>query len=303
MNSQNINVIDSSEQNGIRIEILEYNQLNGSADPGISEKLYFSQKMGIKLRQVRIVLSGRGQSEITTEAGTLHYLTGNIDMNNKMSSGGGIGRRILNAAFNNESLFRPTYKGKGEVLLEPSFRHYAILSLTNDELILDDGMFYCATSGLQVGIKTMKNISSALFGSDGLTQTTVKGTGLLVVEIPVPFDELREINLNQSKLQVDGKFAIMRTGNVNYSVKLSNKGILKSWLGGEGLLETFEGTGSVWIAPTASIYKELSRFGGIAPSSLMTSSNSSNTNNRNPQHPSIGSGVGNVSNLLDNFRG
>lgn len=261
----NTRVIDSSEKDGVRIEVIEYNSLNGGTDPGISEKLYFSQQMGIRLRQVRIFLGGRGEGEIITEAGALHYLEGKIKSDNKISSGGGIGRRILNAAFNSESLFRPTYKGVGEVYLEPSFKHYAILELNNDELVLDDGMFYCATAGLTVGVTTVKNISSALFGSDGLIQTTVKGTGLLVVEIPVPFNELREIKLNNTSLQVDGKFAIMRTAGVRYSAKLSNKGLLKSWLGGEGLLENFEGDGTVWIAPTASIYRELSRFGGTAP--------------------------------------
>lgn len=292
-----VNVIERESVQGVTIEVLEYDSLNGSADPGISEKLYFSQKVGIRLRQVRITLNG---GEIVTEAGALHYHFGKIDSDNKISGGGGIARRVLNAALNSESLFRPTYRGKGEIFLEPSFKHYTVIKLDNDSLILDDGMFYCATSGIEVSIKTVSNISSALFGSDGLTQTTVKGSGIVVLEIPVPVEELKEIELSNDELKVDGHFAIMRTGGISYSVTKSNKSLIKSWLGGEGLVETFRGTGTVWLAPTANTYQELSRFGGVAPSDLMTGSNSRNNSSGNRGGNNLGSGgPGNFRNNLN----
>lgn len=294
----NMNVIEKETFERTSIEIVEFDSLNGSDDPGISEKLYFSQKMGIKLRQVRIILNG---GEVVTEAGALHYMFGKIESDNKMSSGGGIAKRFLNAALNNESLFRPTYSGKGEVYLEPSFKHYTIVKLENDELVLDDGMFYCATKGVTVGLRAVKNVSSALFGSDGLTQTVVSGTGLVVLEIPVPLNELKEVKLNGDELKVDGKFAIMRSGGINYSVTKSNKNLLKSWLGGEGLVETFKGVGVIWLAPTANTYQELSRFGGVAPSNLMTGSNKRNNSsgNKNGGQGQIGSGG--PGNMFDNF--
>ena len=42
----------------------------------------------------------------------------------------------------------------------------------------------------------------------------------------------------------------MRTEGVQFSVQRSAKGIFGSATSGEGLLQTFEGTGRVWIAPT-----------------------------------------------------
>lgn len=293
-----IKVIERESAQGVTIEILEYQKLNGSADPGISEKLYFSQQMGIKLRQVKITLNG---GEVVTEAGALQYMHGQIESDNRIRGGGGIARRFLNAALNSESLFRPSYRGRGEIFLEPSFRHYTVINLDNDSLVLDDGMFYCATSGIEVTLKTVSNISSALFGSDGLTQTVVKGTGIVVLEVPVPVHELVTIDLHNSELKVDGKFAIMRTGGVQYSVTKSNKSLLKSWLGGEGLVESFRGTGTVWLAPTANIYQELSRFGGVAPNDLMTQSNTRNNSSGNRGGGSIGSGG--PGNLFNNFGG
>ena len=38
----------------------------------------------------------------------------------------------------------------GEVWLEPSFKHYILLELKNEEIIVDKGMFYCCSGGVDV---------------------------------------------------------------------------------------------------------------------------------------------------------
>ena len=54
--------------------------------------------------------------------------------------------------------------------------------------------------------------------------------------------------------QVDGDFALMRSGRIEFSVEKSTKGLLGTVASGEGLLQTFRGTGRVWIAPTQPLY-------------------------------------------------
>jgi uncharacterized protein (AIM24 family) len=108
-----------------------------------------------------------------------------------------------------------------------------------------------------------KNVPSALFGGEGLFQTRIRGTGICVFESPVPADEVMRIDLKDETLQVDGNFALMRTGRIEFSVEKSTKGIIGTLTSGEGLLQTFRGTGSVWLAPTQHIYQIL-QSGGIA---------------------------------------
>jgi len=49
-----------------------------------------------------------------------------------------------------------------------------------------------------------------LFGGEGLFQTRIRGTGICVLESPVPADEVLRIDLKEETLQVDGNFALMR---------------------------------------------------------------------------------------------
>jgi uncharacterized protein (AIM24 family) len=49
----------------------------------------------------------------------------------------------------------------------------------------------------------------------------------------------------------------LRKGNIEYRVEKSNKSLLGSAISGEGLLQTFSGTGEVWLAPTQSFYTRM----------------------------------------------
>ncbi len=120
-----------------------------------------------------------------------------------------------------------------------------------------------------------KNVSSALLGGEGLFQTQVRGSGLAVFELPVPASEVRCVHLNNETLQVDGNFALMRSGQIDFSVEKSSKGMFGSMTSGEGLLQTFRGTGRVWLAPTQAIYSQMSRGGLSGLSSAVHSSRSS----------------------------
>lgn len=273
-----VRVIHREEIDGLRVEILQYDELHGSNDPSISQHLYFAQKTGMALRQVRITLLNN-DSEIVTEAGALQYFKGNIRAENKVGGFSGLASKIFGKKVNQESLFRPSYIGRGEVYLEPSFSNFLIIthSNVNDHLIMDKGMYYCSSSSMDIGINRVGNMSSAFLGSDGLFQTSVKGRGIVVVEIPVPWSEIREVTLNNETLKVDGTFALMRTGNVSYSVGLANKGLIKSFFSGEGLVETFTGTGKVWLAPTRDSYLGISEL--IHPVIGNTGSNQNYNNN------------------------
>jgi uncharacterized protein (AIM24 family) len=109
----------------------------------------------------------------------------------------------------------------------------------------------------------VESFSARMAGGEGRYQTKVSGAGIVVFRIPVPRSEIVELTLQDETLQVDGSFALLRTGDVRFSVEKASNSMLGAVTSGEGLLQTFRGTGRVWIAPTQPLYTRL-RTPGVA---------------------------------------
>jgi uncharacterized protein (AIM24 family) len=212
----------------------------------------------MRLKQIKIQLYG---GEVILEAGALQFMKGNITAESTIGGIGGFAKKLASNVLTRESTFRPLYRGIGEIYLEPSFGHFTIIYLDNEEMIVDKGMFYAAESSIHVGIAMQKNISSALFGGEGLFQTKLTGTGWCVLSCPVPAQEIVRYQLQNEQLLVDGDFALLRKGNIEFRVSRSTKSFIGALTSGEGLLQTFFGTGEVWLAPTQDVYKRIKRMG------------------------------------------
>ncbi len=251
-------IIDTQELGGTIIEVLEYEKLAGSSDARSAERLFFVQQAGMTLKKVRIRLEG---SKLRVEPGALFYMHGDLEM--KASTGGGIMKGLARKALSGESFFVNEIHGTGDVYLEPTFGHFLLIPIRNQEVIVDRSLFYAGTAGLDVSAVMQKNISSAAFGGEGLFQTKIAGEGVAVIYSPVPRSEIQEIDLQESKLSVDGNFALMRTSGVQFRAEKSSKSWVATSVSGEGLLQTFTGTGRVWIAPTQGVYEQLATSHGL----------------------------------------
>ena len=250
----------SEMENDSKFQILEYNNLDGATDVETAFGLNVIKESGIKLKQVRIILD---DSAVKLEPGTLSYMKGNIDIKNKVGGVLGLGKKFISSKLTNETVIKPTYSGSGEIFLEPSFGHFALLELENDEIIVDDGLFYACEEGVDVGASIQRNVSAAFLGNEGLYQTRIEGSGIVVLEVPVPESEIFKCILINDTLKVDGNFAILRTGNIEYSVEKSSKSIIESAANGEGFINVYRGCGEVWLIPTKSVYKDL-KINGLA---------------------------------------
>ncbi|ABR55108.1 protein of unknown function DUF124 [Methanococcus vannielii SB] len=264
----NLKTIDMLENDSIKVEIVTHESLSGSKTGRGAKTIYYQEKAGIKLKNVKITLKG---GSVAIEAGALYFMKGNIEV--KSAVGKGFMKNLGTSLLSGEKLFKPEYTGTGEIWLEPSFGHYAIVELEDDEIIVDKGLFYACQNTLEVSAVSQKNISSALFGGEGLFQTRIKGSGIAVLSIPVPQNELIIYKLEDDTLSVDGNFAILRKGKIDFTVKPISKG-LGTMASGEGLVQTFKGTGEVWLAPTQIVY-ELLDMG--YPLSSISGAGSSNT--------------------------
>lgn len=258
-----LSTLEYLDGNGTRAEILQYDRLNGFDDTSLAAPLFYAQEIGVRLKQIKITLNG---GSVVAEAGSLHFMKGHISMDSPMGGIEGLAKKLASNMLTKETMFKPRYTGKGEIYLEPTFGHFILMRLDNEEMIVDRGMFYVAESSIEVGVATQKNISAALFGGEGMFQTRLAGTGWCVLCSPVSPSEIIRYKLNNDRLCVDGNFALLRKGAINFSVERSTKSLLGSFTSGEGVLQTFSGTGEVWIAPTQSVYHAMKYRGlNIAP--------------------------------------
>ena len=248
-----LNKIAEMENDSV-FQILEYDSLEGATDVETALGLNIIRKSGIKLKQIRIVLD---DSSVILEPGVLSYMKGNIKINNKTGGVFGLGKKLLSSKLTGETVFKPTYSGNGEIFLEPSFSNFALIELEDDEIIVDDGTFFACESSVEVGMSMNKNISAAIFGDEGLCQTKISGSGIVVLEIPVPESEIFKCVLINDTLKVDGNFAILRTGNIEFTVEKSSKSITGSLTNGEGIINVYRGSGEVWLIPTKNVYSDL----------------------------------------------
>lgn len=254
-------ILDQVEAaDGTTVEVLQYKELKGSADIRSAESLYFARQSGMHLKMVRIRLKN---SHIRAEPGALYYMKGALEM--KASTGGGIMKGLARKMLSGESFFVNEIHGTGEILLEPTFGHFLLHRVDPKEggVIVDKGLFYAGTSGLDISAEMQKNISAALAGGEGLFQTSIKGTGIAILYSPVPPQEIEKFELNGEKLWVDGNFALMRSQGIEFRAEKSSKSLLASSVSGEGLLQTFQGKGNVWIAPTQGVYEKLANGTGL----------------------------------------
>lgn len=259
---------------GAEVEIIQYKSLTGAANIVAAKNLFYAERSNMRLKMVRIRLNNH---HVRVEPGALYFMKGHLQM--KASTGGGVFKAVSRKMLSGESFFVNEIHGVGEIYLEPTFGHFLLREINDSEeaLIVDRGLFYAGTAGLDIAAQSQKNISSALFGGEGFFQTKIKGNGVAVLYSPVPRNEIQEVELRGDKLWVDGNFALARTEGVTFRVEKSSKGWLSTAVSGEGLLQSFEGIGKVWIAPTQGIYQRLSTTGGLLSLSRLLNSSGTDT--------------------------
>jgi len=252
---ENIEVIDFRSSQDVTIEVISYKRLDGAQRFVDAQALYYAKESGIRFKQVRMTLNN---SEVILESGALQFMHGQFVMEDSVGDMAAIGKALKNAFLSEDEPFRPTVKGSGVVHLEPSLEHFLITEVNNEPLIVDRGVFYACEKSVQVGHIAKSDVSTAAgFLGEGWYQTHISGSGLCVLASPVPEHEIRKISLTNETLQVDGNFVLVRSEGLEFSMKSATKGLISKLTSGEGYLQTFQGTGEVWLAPTKPVYEAL----------------------------------------------
>lgn len=242
VHSENKLTMLSEMTNDSKFQILQYDNLRGATDVETAFGIQTMEHAGMKLKQVRIILE---DSSIKLESGALSYMKGDVGIKSSISETAiGIGKKLFNSKVSQEKASHPVYTGTGEIFLEPSFGYYALIELEDEEIIVDNGLFYACEEEVKVGSFVQKQESKSFFEKEsGISETKISGSGIVVLELPLPETEIFKCKLYKDTLKVDGDLVILRTNNIEHTVEKS--------------LNVYKGTGEVWLLPTANIYKDL----------------------------------------------
>lgn len=220
-----------------------------SVSPYSAETAYFASTMNVRKRQVLVELNNTG---CTVQAGAMQWMLGNVNMSSGVKGVGNFLGKMVGGAVTGESAVKPEYSGQGLLMLEPTYKHIIMVDVAQwGSIVLDDGLFLACDSTVQQKVVARSNISSAVFGKEGLFNLSLMGQGIAVLESPVPQQELIQFNLENDVVKIDGNMAIAWSGSLEFTVEKSGKSLLGSAVSGEGLVNVYRGTGTILMAPTA----------------------------------------------------
>ena len=227
--------------------VLEY-QRDLSVTPETAEMAYYSAQMNVKRRQLLCDLS---KSNITTQAGAMQWMIGNVNATTGVKGVGDLFGKAVRGKVTGESAIKPEYTGNGNLILEPTTKYLILLDAEewNGSVILEDGLFLACESTLEHKATMRTNLSSAVMGGEGLFNLSLNGKGIFCIESYCPKEELIMVELENDVLKVDGNMAIAWSGSLEFTVERSGKSLIGSAASGEGLVNVYRGTGKILMCP------------------------------------------------------
>ena len=192
------------------------------------------------MRSVRILLNNES---VQTEAGALATMDGDVEMVAMIPSPLG----AVRSTFAQQSIIRPKYSGSGTIYLDPSIRGYHLFEIPEDEnWILSRGAYWASECSVKLSLARQK-VMTSLWSGEGFIyyQTKLSGHGKVVLKADGPVEEIK---LENGRMKVDGRLVVARTEGITYKMKRPARSLLSSFLCSEGMLRTYEGSGSLLLS-------------------------------------------------------
>lgn len=249
-------------------------QKDMSVNPYAAETAYFMHEMNMRKRQLLCCLNN---SSVRVQAGAMQWTAGSVESQTGVKGVGDFFGKTLKGAVTGESAVKPVYQGWGYLMLEPTYKYIILedLSSWGGGIVLDDGLFLACDDGIQEKIVARSNLSSAVFGKEGLFNLCLTGQGIIALESPSPREELFEIILDNDTVRIDGNMAVAWSPSLEFTVEKSSKSLLGSAINGEGLVNVYRGSGKILMSPTAGgVY-----HGSASENRMAVQSGSSPNNN------------------------
>ena len=247
------NLFDNTEsrvvaaQKGV-FSVIEYLR-DISVSPDMAQVAYFASEMNVRKRQLVAELDGK--TGVIAQGGAMQLLIGQIEASAGIRGAGDLFKKLAASTVTEEPAIKPLYTGEGTLVLEPTFNHIILLDMDTwtGDAVIEDGMFLACEDTVETVVTGRKTVSSLILGKEGLFNTTLTGSGIAALESPVPADELITVELDDDTLRIDGNMAVAWSSGLKFTVEKTTKTLAGSFASGEGLVNVYEGTGRVLIAP------------------------------------------------------
>ena len=228
-------------------QVLQYNDIGGYSNYKSFKQAKDIYDCNDALRQVKVILKN---STIKVQNEILSYMKGDIGIKDKKIKSSSITRRLLGIG---EKTGKISLSGTGEVYFKPSFKYFSLIELYDEEIIVDEDIFYICEDSIKINIED----GEILLDKDKL-QIKLSGSGIVILLMNVPESEIVRCKLFNDKLTVDGDFAVLRSGSIDVSIESINNYLNDSDISEKEYLHVYEGIGEVWILPTLSCYEDFS---------------------------------------------
>lgn len=244
----NPNIQTVAQLGGMRV--LEYVR-DLSVRPESAIASYYASEMNVRRRQLLLDLKG---DSYVLQAGAMQWISGNVETTTGIKGVGDLLGKALSSKVTKETAIKPEYKGHGQVMLEPTYKHIILMDVGQwpGGIVLEDGLFLACQGCLQQKVVMRSNLSSAALGGEGLFNLSLMGQGIAALESPLPQEELLLFELENDQLRIDGNMAIAWSGSLTFTVEKSTRNLLGSAVSGEGFVNVFRGTGTVLMAPVGN---------------------------------------------------
>ncbi|KXT77677.1 TIGR00266 family protein [Streptococcus sp. DD13] len=217
---------------------------------------------------VEINLAG-GQN-VYIQQGSMVYHSPTVTLNTRLNGrGNGLGKfvgAIGRSITSDEAMFiteAVANQGPGVLAIAPNVPGQVIsLDLGVRQYRLNDGAFLAMDGSAQYHMER-QSVGRALFGGQGgFYIMTTEGYGTLLANA---FGSIRRIDLNQQTITIDNAHVVAWSTSLDYNIHLEN-GFWQSIGTGEGVVNTFTGTGEIYVQSL-----NIAQFSGQLKRYLVTS--------------------------------
>lgn len=237
--------------NDSTFQVLEYENLSGISSIENTININKLQDCGITLKQVKIILDN---SSVKIQSGALSFMKGDVSIKSNLEATSKFPQMIFKNKKIDESMIKPIIEGRGELFLESSLEYFTLVELEDDEIIIDDSIFYACEEQIEIYKITKK--TSQMVDDEEVMQLKLKGSGIVLLKIPVHESEILRCKIYKDRLIVKDDLVILRTGNIKLSVENSGNTIIRDTIDNDDKIDVYSGIGEVWIVPTKKIYNE-----------------------------------------------
>lgn len=185
------------------------------------------------------------------QSGSMVYHTPSVTLNTRLNGKGtGFGKLVGalgRSMVSGESMFMTeavSSDKEGRLALAPSAPGQVIaLELGDQQYRLNDGAFLALDGSASYSMERQSVGRSFFGGQGGFFVMTTEGHGTLLA---TSFGSIKKIELNNEAITIDNAHVVAWSKDLDYDIHLEN-GFMQSIGTGEGVVNTFRGTGVVYV--------------------------------------------------------